>query len=189
MKLKQLESHLSQIQPFASPKIAFEQYPTSAHIASLMMYSAQEAFEDIESCSISDLGIGCGVLTIASCLLNSGFNRGFDIDADALTQTQENLSHFDLEESVDLVRTNVSDLVDLPEDQCPPIDLSRCRSDTVIMNPPFGTKTQKGIDMVFLKAATEMAEHSIYTLHKSSTRDVCFPDSHFTLLFKLDAHM
>lgn len=45
----------------------------------------------------------------------------------------------------------------------------RLSADTVIMNPPFGTK-RKGVDMVFLKAAFAMSRGSVYSLHKSSTR-------------------
>jgi predicted RNA methylase len=59
--------------------------------------------------------------------------------------------------------------------------------DTIIMNPPFGTKA-KGIDMVFLQQALkvlvsdmynfvslillEYSSVSVYSLHKSSTREV-----------------
>lgn len=42
MKLKELESWLSQCEGFTNPKVALEQYATSAHIASRMLYSAQE---------------------------------------------------------------------------------------------------------------------------------------------------
>jgi predicted RNA methylase len=45
----------------------------------------------------------------------------------------------------------------------------RLEADTVIMNPPFGTR-RKGADMDFLRAACSIARHSIYSLHKSSTR-------------------
>lgn len=41
--------------------------------------------------------------------------------------------------------------------------------DTVIMNPPFGTRV-KGADMMFLKMALHMARTSVYSLHKTSTR-------------------
>ena len=41
--------------------------------------------------------------------------------------------------------------------------------DTVIMNPPFGTKN-KGIDMIFLRAAIRLCRTSVYSLHKTSTR-------------------
>eukprot|EP00003_Mantamonas_plastica_P000451 TRINITY_DN1037_c0_g1_i2.p2 TRINITY_DN1037_c0_g1~~TRINITY_DN1037_c0_g1_i2.p2 ORF type:complete len:308 (+),score=92.48 TRINITY_DN1037_c0_g1_i2:66-926(+) len=42
--------------------------------------------------------------------------------------------------------------------------------DTVIMNPPFGTRN-KGIDMLFLQAAFELSKGTVYSLHKSSTRE------------------
>ena len=42
--------------------------------------------------------------------------------------------------------------------------------DTVLTNPPFGTKHNAGIDVTFLKAAVRLARHSVYSFHKSSTR-------------------
>jgi len=45
------------------------------------------------------------------------------------------------------------------------------RVDTVVMNPPFGTKHNKGLDMKFLQTGLEMASRAVYSLHKSSTRD------------------
>lgn len=43
--------------------------------------------------------------------------------------------------------------------------------DTVIMNPPFGTKNNAGIDMKFLETAIRLSSNTVYSLHKSSTRD------------------
>jgi rRNA N6-adenosine-methyltransferase METTL5 len=45
----------------------------------------------------------------------------------------------------------------------------RLRADTVVMNPPFGTR-RKGADMEFLAAALKLSRGSVYSLHKSSTR-------------------
>lgn len=42
--------------------------------------------------------------------------------------------------------------------------------DTVILNPPFGTKNNSGIDMEFLKVAAQLTNNAIYSLHKTSTR-------------------
>lgn len=42
--------------------------------------------------------------------------------------------------------------------------------DTVIMNPPFGTKNNAGMDMQFLSSAIYLARNVIYSLHKTSTR-------------------
>uniref|UniRef100_A0A2K6EQA2 Methyltransferase-like protein 5 n=1 Tax=Propithecus coquereli TaxID=379532 RepID=A0A2K6EQA2_PROCO len=89
-----------------------------------------------------------------------GLCVGFDIDEDALEIFNRNVEGFEL--------TNV-DMV-----QCDVCSLSNRMSksfDTVIMNPPFGTKNNKGTDMAFLKTALEMARTAVYSLHKSSTRE------------------
>lgn len=46
---------------------------------------------------------------------------------------------------------------------------SKC-VDTVMTNPPFGTKNNAGIDVKFLKAATRLARRAVYSFHKTSTR-------------------
>lgn len=44
--------------------------------------------------------------------------------------------------------------------------------DTVLTNPPFGTKPDKaGIDVKFLKLGCQIARRAVYSFHKSSTRD------------------
>lgn len=43
--------------------------------------------------------------------------------------------------------------------------------DTVVMNPPFGTKHNAGMDIKFLMAGINLARNVVYSLHKSSTRD------------------
>lgn len=43
--------------------------------------------------------------------------------------------------------------------------------DTVLTNPPFGTKQNAGIDITFLRAATRMARRAVYSFNKTSTRD------------------
>lgn len=44
--------------------------------------------------------------------------------------------------------------------------------DTVVTNPPFGTKPDKaGIDVQFLKLGCRLARRAVYSFHKSSTRD------------------
>ena len=45
MKVKHLEAMLSDVAPFAKPKVMLEQYPTSAHIASHILFTAQEQFQ------------------------------------------------------------------------------------------------------------------------------------------------
>ena len=43
--------------------------------------------------------------------------------------------------------------------------------DTVLTNPPFGTKRNAGMDLRFLRTATRLARRSVYSFHKSSTRE------------------
>ena len=45
----------------------------------------------------------------------------------------------------------------------------RMKVDTVITNPPFGTR-RAGADMEFLQVACSMATRAVYSLNKSSTR-------------------
>lgn len=46
---------------------------------------------------------------------------------------------------------------------------------TILMNPPFGTKNNAGIDVAFLKAGLSLARsnplRAIYSMHKTSTRE------------------
>ena len=91
-------------------------------------------------------------------MMGSAHNIGVDIDRDALKQASENCQEFG---NVDLIHMDVSRLVEA---------FPNLWADTILMNPPFGTKL-KGIDMEFLRVATKIAKSAIYSLHKTSTRD------------------
>jgi predicted RNA methylase len=43
--------------------------------------------------------------------------------------------------------------------------------DTVVTNPPFGTKQNAGMDIRFLQTAAHLASRAVYSFHKTSTRD------------------
>uniref|UniRef100_A0AAX7SK00 Methyltransferase domain-containing protein n=1 Tax=Astatotilapia calliptera TaxID=8154 RepID=A0AAX7SK00_ASTCA len=161
MKLKELESCLQQVDTFEEPKILLEQYPTSAHIAACMLYTIQSTFDDIEGKLVADLGCGCGVLSIGAAMLDAGLCVGFDIDDDALDIFRRNAEEFEIS-NVDLIQCDMCRLE--PEAYAE-------KFDTVIMNPPFGTKHNQGMDMKFLRAALTMAKTAVYSLHKTSTRE------------------
>lgn len=42
--------------------------------------------------------------------------------------------------------------------------------DTIVTNPPFGTKKNCGIDMLFVQTGVFLASGAVYSFHKSSTR-------------------
>ena len=79
-----------------------------------------------------------------------------DIDDTALQLAASNAAEFE-ELELELVR---ADVFRLP---------GRLWADTVVCNPPFGTRT-KGADTDFLRAASAIAD-TIYSLHKSTTRE------------------
>ncbi|CAB4397610.1 unnamed protein product [Rhizophagus irregularis] len=160
MRLKNLESELQVVVGFDKPKIQLEQYCTTPHLAARMLYTAHTVYDDIESKVIADLGCGCGILSIAANLLDSNYNLALDIDNDALQIAKENCSEFEVD-----VEFILADLISTSTDHL------QNKVDTIVMNPPFGTKNNEGIDIIFLKKAIEIATTSVYSLHKSSTRE------------------
>ncbi|PSS15581.1 Methyltransferase-like protein [Actinidia chinensis var. chinensis] len=157
MKLKQLESLLGTLQQFSNPKIELEQYPTGPHIASRMLYTAENSFGDVTDKVVADFGCGCGTLGLAAALLGAEHVIGLDIDA----------------QSIEIASTNAEDLeLDMDFVQCDLRNLGWRGSivDTVVMNPPFGTR-RKGADMDFLSVALKIASQAVYSLHKTTTRD------------------
>lgn len=82
---------------------------------------------------------------IYSLVWNS-YSVGFDIDPDAIKIAQENSENFEVD--IDFVNTNLSEAT---------LDGFKGKLDTIIMNPPFGTKNNKGVDMVMLKRAIDVS--------------------------------
>jgi len=153
-----LESILQEVSSFSNPNFHLEQYPTSAHISAHVLYTIDKTYEEINGKIIADLGCGSGILAIGCSLLGSSHVIGIDVDPIALRDATENIVK--LEAEVELLMSDVSYL-----------PFSH-KVDTTVMNPPFGTRN-KGIDLVFLKKAIELSKVSVYSLHKSSTREVC----------------
>ncbi|GLU09901.1 hypothetical protein SLE2022_267360 [Rubroshorea leprosula] len=157
MKLKQLESLLGDLQQFSNPKVELEQYPTGPHIASRMLYTAENSFDDISNKIVVDFGCGCGTLGTAAALLDAGQVIGIDVDSQSLEIASMNAE--DLELDIDFVQCDIKNL-----------GWRGQTVDTVVMNPPFGTR-KKGADMDFLFVALNVASQAVYSLHKTSTRE------------------
>ena len=131
------------------------------HIAACMLHTMQSSFGDLDGKLVADLGCGCGVLSIGSAMLGAQFVVGIDLDPDALETFTENVSGFEMD-NVDMVNADVTSK-DCLSQMCK-------KFDTVVMNPPFGTKHNKGIDMAFVKQGLNLARTAVYSLHKTSTR-------------------
>ncbi|CAI9100393.1 OLC1v1037388C3 [Oldenlandia corymbosa var. corymbosa] len=158
MKLKQLEGLLGSLEQFSNPKIEFEQYPTGPHIASRMLYTAENSFGDVSDKVVADFGCGCGTLGLAAALLGAEHVVGFDIDADSLEIARDNAD--ELEVDMEFVQCDIRNL-----------SWNGQIINTIVMNPPFGTR-RKGADMDFLSVALKVvASESVYSLHKTTTRD------------------
>mmetsp|Transcript_19234 Transcript_19234/g.55858 ORF Transcript_19234/g.55858 Transcript_19234/m.55858 type:complete len:294 (-) Transcript_19234:318-1199(-) len=217
MRLKHLESALSSItREFPSPKVALEQYPTSAHLAASVIQLATENDDLGDDRICLDLGCGTGMLSVASAFV-CPLVIAVDCDNDALAVAQENVEHVELEDTVVFVQAQVQTrqvkkkskdsrgggrnakgrggkgrggggrggrgggssssqqaatdtkaiLILDGSDGIPLKD--RC-VDTVLTNPPFGTKHNAGIDVQFLRTACRLARRAVYSFHKRSTR-------------------
>jgi len=149
------------VRPFEDPKVELEQYPTAAHIASRMLMAIESDFGELEGRAVCDLGCGAGVLSIGAAVLGAGSVLAVDVDPDALQIAQDNVAEFE-GAPIDFLR---SDVACFGATQ----GAFGLRCDTVVMNPPFGTK-RKGADIEFLRAAAAVASGTVYSLHKTSTR-------------------
>ncbi|XP_069129327.1 rRNA N6-adenosine-methyltransferase METTL5-like [Argopecten irradians] len=180
LRLKELESYLEDVETFDKPKILLEQYPTTPHIAARVLHTIHTNYDDIHNKTVADLGCGCGVLGIGAKMLGAGHVLGIDIDEDALDVCYRNVNDFELE--VDLVQLDVTKIGESVKQSTPDHDETASNSssrgscikeksfDTVIMNPPFGTKKNHGIDMLFVQTGLFLAKGAVYSLHKTSTR-------------------
>lgn len=105
LRLRELEEYLQELEVFEKPKLLLEQYPTSGHIASHILFTAQSQFGDLENCLVADLGTGCGTLALGAKMLGAAHVVGFEIDPDALKILSANCEEMEL--SIDAVQCDV----------------------------------------------------------------------------------
>ncbi|WP_455284001.1 METTL5 family protein [[Eubacterium] cellulosolvens] len=141
------------MRPHPSPRIRLEQYTIPADIAADILFLAGAVYRDIAGRFVVDLGTGTGRLAIGAVLMGSRQVVAVDIDPVAIDVARENAQAAKLD--VDWI---VGDL-----------EVIRGRFDTVLMNPPFGTKN-KHLDKIFLKKAIRIGR-VVYSIHKSATRE------------------
>ena len=72
MSKRDLQWKLQEAQGFAQPKIALEQYNTSAELAASMLFLIDSEYNEIEDQAVADFGCGTGILAIAADLLGAG---------------------------------------------------------------------------------------------------------------------
>lgn len=153
---KELAVALSKLAEFEKANPKLEQYPTPSEIASNLLWGAAQD-GDIEGLRILDLGAGTGILGIGALLLGAQHVIFIEKDPAAVKILTNNIK-------------NIRDIYDLPGTSSViirEVNMTDENADTIIMNPPFGTRT-KHADTDFLDYASAHAR-VIYTFHKTST--------------------
>ena len=141
------------MRPHPSPSLRLEQYTTPAVIAADILFLAAFTCQDIVGKTVVDLGAGTGRLAIGAASLGAHQVTAIDIDPVAIEVAREN---------AEMAMADIDWIVG-------DLEAIHGEFDTVIMNPPFGTK-QRHLDKVFLGRAIQLGR-VVYSLHKSATRE------------------
>jgi putative methylase len=152
---KQLKVYLDKLPRFKNPKLMKEQYSTPGNVAASVLWNAH-MLGDIEDKTILDLGCGTGILGIGALLLGAKRVIFVDVDEEALEICKSSVSKLKEPDSDFEVEFICKDIQELEKIEC----------DTVVMNPPFGTKEEHA-DKRFLEKAMNLG--TIYSFHKTST--------------------
>lgn len=153
----QLAIILSKLAVFENPKLMKEQYATDSEAAAEATWFAYMN-GDIEEKAVADLGCGTGLLGIGALLLGAGKVYFVDSDKDAVGLCSRNIAGAASKGAAARTMIVAADIAEFKE-----------RVDTVIQNPPFGTKT-KHADRQFLLQAFKLAG-VVYSFHKIETAD------------------
>lgn len=154
---RELAIYLSRLKVFDRPNIRLEQYASDGDVAAKLLWQAN-LDGNIQDKIIIDLGCGTGILGIGALLLGAKHILFVDIDASIQTLLDENLetlkADYHFPGTYEFISSDVRHFLKT--------------ADTIITNPPFGTKI-KHADKQFLETAKRCSNH-IYSMHKSSTK-------------------
>lgn len=150
-------SKLAVFENFGKQQLMKEQYATDSEAAAEAVWFAYMN-GDIEEKAVADLGCGTGLLGIAALLLGAGKVYFVDSDKDAIGLCSKNIAGAASKDAAARTMVMADDVADFHN-----------RVDTVIQNPPFGTKA-KHADRQFLLQAFKAAD-VIYSFHKIETAD------------------
>jgi putative methylase len=161
LRLRDLEIELQSLTQISEHDVTLEQYPTPAPIVASILYSAQLEHADIANKVVCDLGCGNGIFAIGAALLGARRVIGVDVQSKALKVCQMNLlTRLEIHDTINWVLGDVSSLN------------LRATVDTVVTNPPFGTK-KRGADLKFLEKAVSIAT-VVYSIHLAGEKNRVF---------------
>ena len=161
-KLKELESDLHQLRCISSPNCKLEQYQTPPRLAAEILLAIDSECKYIEGKVVVDLGCGTGIFALGCARLGASRVIGVDVDPKVVEVARQNASDVGLSSKyISFLTKDVRDLdtTDIPLDV-----------DFVVMNPPFGTRSEPHMDYAFVQKGLQFAE-TIFSLHKSTTRE------------------
>jgi len=158
MKKTELAIILSRLKGFEKSKVKQEQYVTDSQTASDLLWHAF-LLKDINNKIIADLGCGTGILGLGALLLGAERCYFVDSDSTALDIARENLKLLEEKTGKKLSEKSLFILSDISK-----FDKN---ADTVLENPPFGTKEEHA-DRIFLEKALKIS-NIVYSFHKTST--------------------
>lgn len=150
-------SRLAVFENFEKPQLMKEQYATDSEAAAEAVWFAYLQ-GDIQDKVVADLGCGTGLLGIAARMLGAKKVYFVDNDKEALEICRRNIDAAVSKETsakVAIVNSGVADF--------------STKVDTVVQNPPFGTKTRHA-DRAFLLQAFKTST-IVYSFHKIETAD------------------
>jgi putative methylase len=152
MRRPELIRQLEKFDGYEAPRADREQILSPAEAGATLLYAALER-SDLEGRTLADLGCGTGALAIGAALLGARTVVGIDVDGAALAIARRNAETVGV--SCEFLES--------------PVEAYSARSDTVIMNPPFGAQ-RRHADRPFWAAAFRSARRRIYAFSLASSR-------------------
>lgn len=153
---KRLEIELSQLYGFEKADVRLEQYATPSPIAADWLWKA--AFkQDIAGKVSVDAACGPGILGCGALLLGAKRVIFVDKSEEAITLAKKNVEKLENEYEIGKSEFSCSDIADFEG-----------KAETILQNPPFGTKI-KHHDKIFLETAFKVGK-VVYSMHKDVTR-------------------
>ena len=148
---------LSKLAVFENPKLMIEQYATDSEAAAEALWFAYMS-GDIEGKAVADFGCGPGIFGVAALLLGADKAYFVDKDKEAIDVCNKNIAAATDDNTASKAIVMTADISGFNEEV-----------DTVVQNPPFGTKA-KHADRFFLLKAFKVAG-VVYSMHKIETAD------------------
>lgn len=147
---------LSKLKQFSGANAKEEQYTTDSELTAEVLTQGA-TLGDFADKEVVDLGAGTGILGIGALLLGAKEAVFVDKDEKVLKIAEENYENVKKEHPVGKALFVNKDIIEFSHN-----------ADTVVMNPPFGTKKAHA-DREFLDKAFKTAP-IVYSFHKTTTR-------------------